>query len=269
MAVSSTFVASDGDGYELQMGRWSRRLAEPFLDFSGFADNEQVLDVGCGTGSLTFALATRAKVKNICGLDFSAAYVDHATRRNSDARIEFKVGDACALPFPDRSFDRTLSLLMLHFVPQTDRAVSEMRRVTRPGGVVAAAVWDTRGGYISFRMFFDTAAMLDPKANELRALNYTRPMTRPGELVAAWRKSGIENVQAGTLTIRMEYASFIDLWTPFVGKDGPIAQYVNSLNADHQHRLKDAVQKAYLDGEPDGIRSYAATAWTVRGTVPA
>ena len=268
MTSSSTFKASDGDGYELVMGRWSRRLAEPFLDFSGSTDGEQVLDVGCGTGSLTFALVARAKIKSICGLDFSPEYINYASRRNSDPRVEFKVGDASALPFPDRSFDRVLSLLMLHFVPQTDQAVAEMRRVARPHSTVAAAVWDARGGYVANRILFDTAAMLDPAANERRARNYTRPMTRPGELATAWRKAGFENVHEGTLTIRMEFASFSDYWVPYVGKEGPVAEYVSTLSADKQQKLKDAVERAYLDGEQDGVRSYAATAWVVRGTTP-
>ena len=268
MTSSSTFKGSDGDGYELVMGRWSRRLAAPFLDFSGSADGEEVLDVGCGTGSLTFALAARAKIKSICGLDFCPEYINYASRRNSDPRIKFRVGDACALPFPDRSFDRVLSLLLLHFVPQTDQAVAEMRRVARPHSTVAAAVWDARGGYVTNRILFDTAAMLDPAANERRARNYTRPMTRPGELATAWRKAGFENVHEGTLTIRMEFASFSDYWGPFVGKEGPIAEYVSTLSAHQQQKLKDAVERAYLDGEQDGVRSYAATAWVVRGTSP-
>jgi ubiquinone/menaquinone biosynthesis C-methylase UbiE len=269
MICSSTFKASDGSGYELIMGRWSRRLSEPFLDFSGFADGEQVLDVGCGTGSLTFALSARAKIKSICGLDFSPEYINYATHRNADPRIEFRVGDACALPFPDRSFDRVLSLLMLHFIPQADRAVAEMRRVARPRSTVAAAVWDIRGGYVANRILFDTAAMLDPIANERRARNYTRPMTRPGELATAWRKAGFENVREGTLTIRMEFTSFSDYWTPYVGREGPAAEYVGALSLDHQQRLRDAVERAYLDGEKDGTRSYAASAWVVRGIAPA
>ena len=110
--------------------------------------------------------------------------------------------------------------------------------------------------------------MLDPAANERRARNYTRPMTRPGELATAWRKAGFENVHEGTLTIRMEFASFSAYWGPFVGKDGPIAEYVSTLRADQQQNLKDAVERAYLDGEQDGVRSYAATAWVVRGTSP-
>ncbi len=268
MVVSSTFAAHDGDGYELQMGRWSRRLAEPFLEFSGHADGEQVLDVGCGTGSLTFALAQRAKVRGICGLDFSPTYIDYATRRNRDPRIEFRVGDACALPFADGAFNRTLSLLMLNFVPRTELAVKEMCRVTRPGGVVAATVWDTRGGYVVTRIFFDTAAVLDPKANEHRARQYTRPMTRPGELASAWRSAGLNEVSETMLTIRMEFASSDDFWAPYLGKDGPGPQYVVSLSGSEQARLRDMVRLAYLDGEPDGARSYAATAWAVKGTVP-
>src|SRR4029078_10581742 len=94
----------------------------------------------------------------MCGLDFAPEYIDYASRRNSDPRIEFKVGDAGALPFPDRSFDRVLSLLTLSFVPQADRTVAEMRRVARPGSTVAAAVWDVRGGYVATRILLHTAA---------------------------------------------------------------------------------------------------------------
>jgi SAM-dependent methyltransferase len=166
--VSSTFPAADGDGYELQMGRWSRRLAGSFLDFVGSADGESVLDVGCGTGSLAFAVKERCELRQLRGVDFSHAYIEHAARHNDDSRIAFEVGDACALAFPDRTFDRVLSLLMLHFVPNADQAIAEMRRVARAGAVVGAAVWDARGGLVATRMFFDTAAMLDPRASERR-----------------------------------------------------------------------------------------------------
>jgi len=266
--ASSTFVAGSGDGYELVMGRWSRRLAEPFLDFCGCRDGETVLDAGCGTGSLTFALARRARALRIQGIDFSPAYVEHATQRNRDPSIGFQVGDISALPFPDASFDRVLSLLVLHFVPDTPRALAEMRRVGRPGATVAAAVWDARGGYVANRIFFDTAATLDEKANERRARNYTRPMTRPGELAAAWRAAGLADVRETTLAIRMEFASFDDYWAPYVGKDGPGAEYVATLTTVQSERLRKSVRDAYLDGEPDGPRSYVAVAWAVAGTVP-
>src|SRR6476659_8842972 len=130
---SSTFMATDGDGFELTMGRWSRRLAVPFLDFAGTRDGETVLDVGCGTGSLAFALADRCPRSSVLGVDFSSAYIDHARKHSRDPRLAFEVGDACALSLPDHSFDRVLSLLMLHFVPKAEQAIAEMRRVARPG----------------------------------------------------------------------------------------------------------------------------------------
>ena len=267
--TSSTFVAADGDGYERLMGRWSRVLALPFLDFVGTADGDRILDVGCGTGHLAFAVARRTGAGEIRGVDLAPPYIEHARRHNQDARIAFDVGDACALPYPAQGFDRVLSLLVLHFVPEPGRAIGEMRRVAKPGAVVGAAVWDARGGLISNRMFFDTAAVLDPEAGARRARNYTRPLTRPGELAKAWREAGFERVEETTLAIRMEFASFADYWGPYEGKDGPGAEYVATLDADACARLKEAVQAAYLDGEADGPRSYAALAWAVKGRAPA
>jgi SAM-dependent methyltransferase len=205
----STFTATDGDAYEQQMGRWSQRLAEPFLDFIGPIGTESILDLGCGTGSLTLALARRSSASRVCGLDVSADYIDYARRRTSDPHLTFQVGDACAVPFPQASFDRVLSLLMLHFVPAASAAVAEMRRVARPGAVVAA-VWGARGGVVAHRIVLDTAAALDPQADAPRGRNCTRPMTRPGELAAAWQEAGFQDIDETTLTIRMDYADFED-----------------------------------------------------------
>lgn len=264
--TSSTFIAADGDGYELLMGRWSKRLALPFLDFTATSPNERVLDVGCGTGHLSFALAARSQPSEVIGIDLSPIYIAHAAAHNQDPKLTFRTGDACALDFPDHSFDRVLSLLVLHFVPSPEKAIAEMKRVAKPGSTVAAAVWDVRGGFIANRMFFDTAAALDPKANERRAKNYTRPMTRPGELAAAWRAAGLQDVVETSLAIRMEFESFADYWAPYEGKDGPGAEYVATLGEPQRTALRDAVKAAYLDGEADGGRSYAALAWAVKGT---
>ena len=268
MTTASTFNASSGDGYELLMGRWSRRLAVPFLAFAGVSSGERVLDVGCGTGSLTFLLAERPDLAAVCGIDYAPPYIEHAARRNTDPRVSFRVGDASALPFPDAAFDRVLSLLMLHFVAQPERAVAEMRRVARAGATVAAAVWDARGGFVANRLFHDTAAALDPAAAARRARIFTRPMTRPGELAAAWRQAGLAEIEATELAIRMEFASFNDYWAPYLGKDGPGAEYLATLDGLAVARLREAVRAAYLDGEPDGVRSYVAVAWAVKGIVP-
>ena len=199
----------------------------------------------------------------------SLAYVQYATEQNSDKPIQFSVGDVCALPFPDASFDRVLSLLVLHFVPKADQAIPEMRRVARPSATVAAAVWDARGGFVANRIFFDTAATLDPRGNERRARNYTRPMTRPGELFTAWHVAGFTELRQAMLSIRMEFSSFEDYWAPYVGKDGPGAEYVATLSPAQQEHLRGMVRNAYNDGEPDGPRSYAAIAWAVVGIASA
>jgi len=244
MTITSTFISSDGDGYELQMGRWSRRLAPLFIRFAGTIGAVRVVDVGCGTGNLSLCLAQDPEILSVRGLDISATYVDYANRRNDDPRLDFQIGDARALPFPDATFDYAVSML------------------------VAAATWDTRGGLVALRMIFDAAAILDQSGCRARAAAYTRPMSRPGDLASAWRDAGLTEVVQDTLTIRMEFVSFEDFWAPIEGKEKPVAAYVGTLGADARARLRDMVRLAYLDGEADGARSYAATAWVVKGRVP-
>lgn len=268
MSSSTTFVATDGAAYERLMGRWSQRLAPQFLDFVSAPAAHRILDVGCGTGHLAASVAGRLPAAQIDAVDLAAAYLAHAQAQYPEPRIKFGIGDACALPFVDDSFDAVLAMLVLHFVPRTADAVAEMRRVARPGAVVAAAVWDIRGGFVANRQFFDTAAVLDPAAAERRMKNYTRPMTRPGELAKAWRAAGLVDVTDDALHLRMEFESFEDYWAPYLGQEGPAAEYVRTLDDAQRAALETAVRAAYLDGEADGPRSYAATAWAVRGIAP-
>jgi SAM-dependent methyltransferase len=266
--VGTSFMASDGAGYELQMGRWSRRLAPLFIQFAGTTGPLRVLDVGCGTGSLSAHLTLDPQIVCVRGLDLSPAYVAYGNQRNQDARLALEVGDACALPYPDGAFDHAVSMLALQFVPRADLAVREMCRVTRPGGTVAAATWDTRGGVVALRMIYDAAALLDHRGQQARAAAYTRPMTRPGDLVRVWLGAGLADVEQTMLTIRMDFASFGDFWAPNEGRDGPVAAYLSTMGPDERARLREVVRLAYLDGEADGPRSYAATAWAVKGRVP-
>lgn len=266
--TSSTFSAVSGDGYELQMGRWSRLLAGRFLDFAGLTDSGRVLDAGCGTGALSGELLRRTKEAQIVGIDISPAYIAHAAASAGSPRIDFATGDLTALAFPDADFDQVYSQLVLHFVPKTDLAISELVRVAKPGGTVSAAVWDARGGLTFNRFFLDTAAMLDASADELRKRNFTRPLTRPGELARAWDTAGLVERRAGEVTIRTDFASFDDYWAPFDGDDGPIPAYLQSVTSDIHQQIKDAVRRAFLDGEEDGPRSFTATAWVVTGKKP-
>ncbi len=265
MRASSTFAVADAAGYEIQMGRWSRRLAIEFAAFAELGDGERILDVGCGTGSLASAIVSVTTSSTIDGVDLAAPYIEYAARTHRDPRLHFQVGDACALPFESCSFDRVLSLLVLHFVPRPPEVVAEMRRVARPGALIAAAVWDLRGGFPAGRIFFDTAAAIDPAADAYRARHLTRPMTRPGELAEAWRSAGLLDVVETMLAIRIEYACFDDYWSPYDGLDGPATGYIVKLAADTRTVLKDAVRRAYLDGEDDGPRSFVAVAWAIKG----
>src|SRR5690242_2228140 len=123
-AVSAGF--RNAEAYEQLMGRWSRRLAPLLISFGGLSDGDHVLDVGCGTGSLTFALPEMANVAAVTGIDLTSSFVEFACARNTDPRITFQLGDARELPFDDGSFGRAFSSLVLHFLPDAARAVKEM-----------------------------------------------------------------------------------------------------------------------------------------------
>jgi ubiquinone/menaquinone biosynthesis C-methylase UbiE len=266
--MSSSFTVRSGAGYDKLMGRWSRRLALPFIDFAGIARGERILDLGCGTGSLTFALPGAAEVSEVAAIDYSPVFVEEAQRRNTDPRITISQGDAAAIPFPDDRFDRALALLVLHFVPEAPRAVAEMRRVVRPGGVVAAAVWDHLGGMSNMRMVLDTLAAQDEDARGMRARYCFQPMMRPDEMRQTFLAQGLVDVQQTSLMIRMEYEDFADFWEPIAAGEGPLGQFVAGLDPARRARADDAVRAAYEAGQPDGPRSFAAVAWACRGVVP-
>jgi ubiquinone/menaquinone biosynthesis C-methylase UbiE len=266
--MASEFNVHDAAGYEQLMGRWSQRLAPLFIDFAGVDEGEKILDVGCGTGSLTLALARAAELSEIVAIDYSPVFVEEAMRRTTDTRIKVQQADACALPFESGMFDRALALLVLHFVPDAGKAVTEMRRVVRPGGVIAAAVWDHLGGMPGMRMMVDTVAALGEPGRQLRARYCFQPMMQPGEMKQTFVERGLVDVTEVQLMIRMDYLSFDDYWAPIAAGEGPLGKYVATLDASERARTDAAVRDAYEAGRPDGPRSFANVAWACRGMVP-
>ncbi|GEM_PF-1563696 len=177
--------------YEDMMGRWSARLAPLFADFAQIKDGGRVLDVGCGTGSLVRTVAAMAPRSEIVGFDPAQPFIDYARAQFADSRISFDRANAMDLPYPAASFDYAVSLLVLMFIPQPEKAASEMRRVTRAGGTVAAYTWD-RDGLEMTSAFWEEAAKMDPNA-EARS-ERPRHSNREGQLAALWHKAGLERI---------------------------------------------------------------------------
>jgi SAM-dependent methyltransferase len=256
-------VFSAGDPYERFMGRWSRALAPLLVRFAGVLDGENVLDVGSGTGALTAALAAALPASTIVGVDPAAAYVASAQARLPGDRVRFEVGDARQLRFADTSFDRTVSALMLNFVPDPAKAVEEMRRVTRPGGTIAAAVWDYGDGMQMLRVFWDEAVALEP-ASAGRDERHM-PLCRRGELAALWRAGGLADVVEAALTIPMPFASFEDYWLSFLEAQGPAGAYVASLPVDAREQLRQRLRIRLIGDDGDRPVTLGGRAWAVRG----
>jgi ubiquinone/menaquinone biosynthesis C-methylase UbiE len=256
---------SQSAAYDRFMGRWSARLAPLFVEFARVAERDAILDVGSGTGSLSLAAAAAAPAGRVTGIDVSAAYVAAARTRSPGDRVQFEEGDAQALRFPSGSFDRTLSLLVINFIPDPARALVEMIRVTRPGGIVAAAVWDYDQGMEMLRVFWDEAVALDPVA-EPRDERHMR-FCRQGELADLWRQHGLIEIQARPLTVPLEFASFDDYWLPFLDGQGPAGAYAASRPEPRREQLRQRLRSRLLGEAPDRPITLHARAWAVLGVV--
>ncbi len=265
MAV--TFHPVAAETYEASVGHWSRLLAPLLLDFAAPEEAERILDVGCGTGALTAALAHRFKLARINGLDLTASFIEYAISNSPDpSRIDFEIGDATALPYESASFDFTASNLLLHFVPNSHQAIREMARVTKLGGIVCATVPNLRGGFPHLRLVFDTAAALDNGAAEYRQQLFSAPGVRPNHLASLWKNAGIEQVTAAALTFDVEVPSFTALWEP-IEQSGNFGAYLRGLPDNRRSAIREKVRSAYLLGDKDGPRHFMATAWAVKGVI--
>ncbi len=216
---------ADAKAYERFMGRWSRLMAPHLLDLTGLPDGGRFLDVGAGTGALTFALAERRPRCRVVGIDPSKEYVAYAKSKNRfPDRVTFETGDAQQLSLTDASFDASLSLLVFNFIPDPRKALREVCRVTKAGGRISAAVWDYGDGMRMLRAFWDAAVSIDPKAGQ--ADEKHMPLCRAGELSELWRRAGLENVIELPLSITMRFQSFADYWDAFLLGQGPAGAFV-------------------------------------------
>jgi len=257
----------NAEAYERFMGRWSRIVAPQLVDFTGVPAAGRMLDVGCGTGSLASAIAERKVQAQVLGIDPSKEYVAYASSRNPfPGRVSFQLGDAQQLQFPDASFEASLSLLVFNFIPDPGKALREVRRTTKPGGPIAAAVWDYGAGMRMLRVFWDAAVSTDAKAEKLDEKHM--PLCRAGELAQLWKQGGLENVREQPLDITMRFESFADYWEAFLLGQGPAGAYARSLDGERLQGLRGEVKRRLSLSGDDMPFVLPARAWSVRCTVP-
>ncbi|MFS1297887.1 class I SAM-dependent methyltransferase [Streptosporangium longisporum] len=252
-----------GDAYEAYVGRWSRPVAEEFLRWLDVPPGRRWADVGCGTGALTETVLAMTDPVRVLGVDTSEGFLSHARTRIVDVRSAFCAGDAGSLPLPGRRLDAVVSGLALNFTPDPQRSAAEFARVTAPGGVVAAYVWDYAEGMGMMRYFWDAAVALRPDtaaSDEMRRF----PLCRPDPLARLWTDAGLREVTVRAIEVPTVFTGFDDYWTPFLGGQGAAPGYVASLDDEHRHALRDLL-RTRLPVRPDGSVHLSARAWAVRG----
>jgi SAM-dependent methyltransferase len=246
------------DAYDAFMGRYSRPLSPQLADLAGIGAGARVLDVGCGTGALTAELVARAGAANVAAVEPSAPFV--AAMRSRFPEVEVHQAGADALPFPDAAFDAVLAQLVVHFLADPVRGIREMARVARPGGVVAASVWDHAGGKGPLGVFWAAAHDLDPSVRDESLL----PGAAEGHLAELFREAGLAEVTDTRVIARLDHASFDEWWEPFTRGVGPAGQYVASLSPGAVEALRERCRQ--LQAEPPF--TVEAVAWAARGVVP-
>jgi SAM-dependent methyltransferase len=245
------------EAYDRFMGRFSRLLSPQMADVAGVRAGQAALDVGCGTGMLTAVLVDRLGAANVTGIDPSESFVAAARERFPGVRIE--QGSAEALPFDDDAFDVAIAQLVVHFMSDPVGGVREMRRVTRPGGVVAACVWDHAGGRTPLGPFWEAARELAPDVDDESQL----PGARPGHLTELFRAAGLREVEETTIAAAVEHETFEEWWEPFLLGVGPAGAHTAGLNEEGRARLEQACRDR-LANPPFVLE---ANAWAATGRV--
>ncbi len=259
-------VWAAGEAYEPYVGRWSRLVASDFLVWLGLRPDLAWLDVGCGTGALTQTILAQASPREVLGIDPSQGFIACARDRTRDPRAAFKTGDARGLPVDDSAFDVAVAGLVLNFVPDPARAVAEMRRAARPGGTIAAYVWDYAEGMQLMRCFWDAAIAIDPAARDLdEALRF--PLCQPGPLRALFDGAGLQRIEMRAVEVPTVFKDLDDYWLPFLGGQGPAPTYCMGLSEQRRAQLRERI-KATLPTAADGSIRLTARAFAVRGARP-
>lgn len=255
------------EAYELRIGRWSRLVAREFLGWLAPAPKLDWLDVGCGGGALSDAVLADFEPRSLIGIDPLEGVIGDTRTAHDDPRADFRCINAEDMAFDDDSFDIAISGLVINFIEDKAKALSEMKRVVRPGGIVAGYVWDFGGKMELFRIYWDSARALDPEAikHDHGALY---PDCRPEPLKALLQGAGFAEVETSGIEIEMAYRDFDDFWQPLLIGSGGIPEYARSLSAEALAAFEAKVRGA-ITLDSDGSFTLHGRAWVVRGQVPA
>lgn len=255
-----------GTAYEPYVGRWSRLVAAKFLNWLAAPAGSHWLDVGCGTGALSRTILQRAVPHKVQGIDRSEGYIAFIREQIQDERAQFEVGDGQALPVESGLYDVVVSGFVLNFIAQPNRAVAEMGRASRSGGMVAAYVWDYAGKMQFMRHFWNAATALDPAASELDE-GYRFPLCQPDPLKELFQQAELKEVEVRPIDIATDFQDFDDYWVPFLGGQGPAPGYAMSLSEAQRVALRERIRTG-LPFALDGSIPLVARAWAVRGIRP-
>jgi ubiquinone/menaquinone biosynthesis C-methylase UbiE len=243
--------------YDAFMGRYSSQLSPQLADLAGIEPGQRVLDVGCGPGALTKVLVERVGVENVAAVDPSEQFVAAARERNPGVGVQY--ASAEDLPFEDDTFDAAVAQLVVHFMSDPVRGLEEMARVTRPGGVVAACVWDHAGGKTPLAPFWAAVHEVDPEAADESGM----AGGREGHLAELFKQAGLREIEQTSLPVQVEHASFGEWWEPFTLGVGPAGSYLKNVEPAQQVELRERARKQ-LDRTPF---SFGTRAWAARGLV--
>ena len=253
--------ASAYDGY---MGRWSRSLAREFVEWLHVHAGGRWLEIGCGTGSLTTAICELGQPASLVACDTAPQFVSYCRERLQYPGLSVIEAIPGCLPVTAGGFDAVVSSLVLNFLPSPVDALAQMRVSCSIGGCVAACVWDYSEGMEFLRIFWDTAAALDPTAQVLHE-GQRFPLCKPGPLRSAFEASRLQAVEVAPITVATTFANFDDFWEPFVHGPGPAPTYVSSLNIPARSALADRLRDALGPDAPIHLRARAWAAKGIRG----
>ena len=253
--------AVPAEAYDRFVGRYSYALCDALAERAGLAAGLSVLDVGAGSGAGTRRLVELVGPERVAAVEPSEPFV--GALRERFPKIDARQGFAESLPFEDDSFDAVLALLVVNFMADPKAGVAEMRRVARPGGTLAACVWDYGGEMQLLGRFWDAVEELDPEGMGDADERSRMPYRREGELAGLLRDAGLGGVEDGAIVVSAQYESFEDLWEPFTAGVGPAGAYAASLPPDSQDALK-ARYRELLEA-PDGPFGLSARAWYATG----